>query len=194
MLIILFAQWPIWLLLSLSLPLFTYREFDQYQSSRRPTLTPTDRENNFTVYCLSRLFTAAAGCNCLVYTLSLNTPSESLRHWSSRDNTTVCCISWHWVRIVSSVCLGCRLQWEWDQRRRVTPTRGLCLRLRRWCGDTSPRSHCHSPNSGTQISSPVWHNKASLAPGTTISRCVNNQLYDCAKSGANVQTINNLAV
>ena len=69
-----------------SLPLFTYREFDQYQSSRRPTLTPTHRENNFTVYCLSRIFTAAAGCNCLVYTLSLNTPSESLRHWSSRDN------------------------------------------------------------------------------------------------------------
>ena len=45
-----------------------------------------------------------------------------------------------------------------------------------------------------KISIPVWHNKASLAPDPTISLCVNNQLYDCAKSGANVQTIKYLAV
>ena len=103
------------------------------------------------------MFTVAASCNCLVYTLSLNTTqNETLPSLlSSCDRTlpllSLCCDSlhmsfvhnctcWNIYNVFSSgsrLCLCWRLRWEWDG---VTLTAGLCLRLRLRCGDNSSRS------------------------------------------------------
>ena len=159
------------------------------------------------------MFTVAASCNCLVYTLSLNTtqnetlPSSLL---STRDRTlpllSLCCDSLHmyfvqnctcWniynvfstLRIVSLMTALVRVRRSDSDSRPLSPAPAPTMRWQQ-----HPEPHCHSPSNTCPQqnikTNGFWHNKATLSPPPRASIIS----FTTAKSGANVQTIKHLAI
>ena len=144
------------------------------------------------------MFTVAASCNCLVYTLSLNTTqNETLPSLlSSCDRIlpllSLCCMTHfirllyrtvlaeiyitcflHWVRIVSPLTAPVRVRRSDSDSRPLSPAPAPTMRWQQ-----QPEPHCHSPSNTCPQNiktNGFWHNKATLSPPPLL----NNQLYDC---------------